>query len=434
MKKLEGWLNSVRGLVGRKMAGRDPNQTTSKDSAFSRYRDFAEDNAPEFPATEISHPEIQDAIAEHLAYFDLLTDEEIKFVAKDISKNAAIEFAKMLGIGGRRNVRLAVIEEKGEGKRERDNLRTNKTERVNSARYLVDLNAIKSGGMGQILYGFDLVLHRPVAIKRVIGNADSQHKEYLKSEARTHAKSENRNVVSVYALLEISSQSYPEGNGPALVMEYLDPKTSPTLAAVLRGDDPRKTAEKDPLTGRSTMPPQEILRFVTDMMKALGNDNSPDRILHLDLKPQNIFQTPDGYKLADFGMASTVIDPRNSFGTPMYISPEKAVGGQLVDMRSEFFSLTSIVYELMVGVSYWAVDANGSPNHSPMDMAMTIVQFDENSHLKPHSELTAYCQKHHLDETRVLSFFRKSWAHNEDNRAQDFEEYLADLKTALTPV
>lgn len=434
MKKLEGWLNSVRGLVGRKMAGRDPNQTTSKDSALFRYRDFAEDNAPEFPITEISHPEIQDAIAEHLAYFDLLTDEEIKFVAKDISKNAAIELAKMLGIGGKRNVRLAVIEGKGEGQYDRDNLRTNKTERINSARYLVDLNAIKSGGMGEILYGFDLVLHRPVAIKRVIGNADAQLKEYLKSEARTHAKSENRNVVAVYSLLDISSQSSVRDSGPALVMEYLDPETSPTLANVLRGVDPRKTAEKDPVTGRSTMPPQEILRFVTDMMKALGNDNSPDRILHLDLKPQNIFQTPDGYKLTDFGMANKVLDPRVSFGTPKYISPEKAVGGQLVDMRSEFFSLTSIVYELVVGESYWIVDVNGSPNHTSMDVAMTIIQFDENRHLKPHSELTAYCQKHHLDETRVLSFFRKAWAHDEDDRAQNFEEYLADLKVALTLV
>lgn len=394
-------------------------------------QEFADNNTADFPITEISRPEVQTAVAEHLASLDLLTDDEIISASRDISKNAAIELARMLGIGGRRNTHLAVIELRTDARI--DNLRLKKSEKVNSARFLVDLNSIKSGGMGEILYGFDLQMHRPVAIKRVKGN-DEKLRTYLKNEAKTHAKSENPNVVKVYALLEISSSTEPRMEGPALVMEFLDPATSPTLTSVLRGEDPRKTTEAAPWAKRGIMPPQEIIRFVTDMMNALGDDNSPDRILHLDLKPSNIFQAPSGYKLTDFGLSNKVIDPLVSFGTPLYISPEKATGYKAVDLRSELFSLTSMVYEMMAGHNYWEVDANGLRNTSSMDVAMTIVSFNEKIDLKPHAELTNYCQKYKLDEVKVLAFFRKAWSHSEEDRAQNFEEYLADLKDALTPV
>lgn len=431
MKSLEELANSLKNLAGdkAKSLSAQPNSPVIDKAAY--FQEFTEQNSADFPITEISHPEIQDAVAEHLASLDLLTDAELRLASKDISKNAAIELARMLGIGGRRNTNLAVIEEKAGGNK--DNLRTKKSEKNNEARFLVDLNSIKSGGMGEILYGFDLQLHRPVAIKRVKVNDDKQ-RTYLKSEAKTHAKSENQNVVKVYALLDVSSSTNPDFGGPALVMEYLDPKTSPTLTSVLRGEDPRKTTETAPWAKRGIMPPQEIIRFVSDMMKALGNDNSPDRILHLDLKPSNIFQTPSGYKLTDFGLSNKVIDPLVSFGTPLYISPEKATGYKIVDIRSELFSLTSIVYEMIAGHNYWEVDANGRRNSSSMDVAMTIVSFNEMVDLKPHTEVTEYCQKYNLDEVKVLAFFRKAWAHEEDDRAQNFVEYLSDLQAALTPI
>ncbi|XP_018431419.1 PREDICTED: serine/threonine-protein kinase 36-like, partial [Nanorana parkeri] len=77
------------------------------------------------------------------------------------------------------------------------------------------------------------------------------------------------------------------------------------------------------------------------------------RILHRDMKPQNILLGKDGtVKLCDFGFARELsldtLMVRSIKGTPLYMSPELVLE-RPYDHRSDLWALGCIVYELLVG-------------------------------------------------------------------------------------
>jgi serine/threonine protein kinase/TolB-like protein len=81
------------------------------------------------------------------------------------------------------------------------------------------------------------------------------------------------------------------------------------------------------------------------------------KIVHRDIKPENIL-IQDGHALvADFGIARAVSEAGGdkltqtgmAVGTPHYMSPEQALGGDRVDGRSDEYSLGCVVYEMLVG-------------------------------------------------------------------------------------
>ena len=78
-------------------------------------------------------------------------------------------------------------------------------------------------------------------------------------------------------------------------------------------------------------------------------------VLHLDLKPSNVFIGPlDEVKIADFG-AAQVIDgragrasPDTIVGTPVYMSPEQA-RGDLTDERSDLYAMGCLIFRMVSG-------------------------------------------------------------------------------------
>ncbi|KAM4698716.1 serine/threonine-protein kinase 36 [Rhinophrynus dorsalis] len=98
---------------------------------------------------------------------------------------------------------------------------------------------------------------------------------------------------------------------------------------------------------------EELVRAVSAQLVSALYYLHSHRILHRDMKPQNILLGKDGtVKLCDFGFARELsldtLMVRSIKGTPLYMSPELVLE-RPYDHRSDLWALGCIVYELLVG-------------------------------------------------------------------------------------
>jgi serine/threonine protein kinase len=94
-------------------------------------------------------------------------------------------------------------------------------------------------------------------------------------------------------------------------------------------------------------------------------------VIHRDLKPANILVGPQGLpKLIDFGISRTLEESGAAremmtgtgqvLGTPQYMSPEQIAGDQeLVDVRTDVYSLGVLLYELITGSVPYSLEGKG---------------------------------------------------------------------------
>src|SRR5262249_26033115 len=82
-------------------------------------------------------------------------------------------------------------------------------------------------------------------------------------------------------------------------------------------------------TGQAGIPRDELLGYVVEAAEALDVMNLRHGLLHLDVKPGNLFLISEHVKVADFGLVNQLSEPkpgdsRASLGglTPVYSSPE----------------------------------------------------------------------------------------------------------------
>jgi tRNA A-37 threonylcarbamoyl transferase component Bud32 len=193
------------------------------------------------------------------------------------------------------------------------------------------LNEIGSGGMAHVYLALDERLGRRVAIKvlksRYWGNEPVRSR--FMHEARALARLNNPHVVRIYNL---GRQDEP----PHFVMEHVEGAPLTAAAAAL-----------------SLRQKVELFRKVLLAVHFLHQN----QIIHRDLKPGNILAGADlEPKLLDFGLAQEVEGLARRvtlqgevLGTPQYFSPEQARGADKLDVRSDVFSLGTILYELLTG-------------------------------------------------------------------------------------
>jgi serine/threonine protein kinase len=194
------------------------------------------------------------------------------------------------------------------------------------------LERVGRGGMGVLYRAHDPILDREVAVKVMLADFSDdteQMRPRFYREAKSAAKLQHRNIVTVFEFAE-------ENNQPHIVMEFL------------RGSPLNSRMEELP-----ALTLDDKLDVVSQLCSGLGYAHAQG-IVHRDVKPANVFILQDGtVKLLDFGIAklatSTLTRQGDVVGSAPYMSPEQIAGAQDLDGRSDVWSTGVLLYELLTG-------------------------------------------------------------------------------------
>jgi serine/threonine protein kinase/Tfp pilus assembly protein PilF len=207
-----------------------------------------------------------------------------------------------------------------------------------------------SGGMGVVYEAEDTRLGRRVALKFLPHEMaqDAQLLERFQREARAASALNHPNICTVHAIEQHERQHF-------IVMELLEGQT---LAQMI---------------GRQPFEIERLLALAIQITDALESAHAKG-IVHRDIKPANLFVVARGQvKILDFGLAKMerpsaapgsggapsqmetllasdeLTTPGSAMGTVSYMSPEQA-RGQLVDARTDLFSVGTVLYQMATGV------------------------------------------------------------------------------------
>lgn len=189
-----------------------------------------------------------------------------------------------------------------------------------------------SGGMSVIYKATDRALDRTVAIKilRPSLTQDPAFLEKFQQEARSVANLSHPNIVTVHDVGNDGPTHY-------IVMEMID------------GQDLKKLIKAQGALARD-----KALDISIGMCAGLGFAHR-SRIVHADVKPQNILLTKDDLvKVTDFGIAQAYTDtmPQTRadvvWGSPHYFAPEQA-RGEKPSPASDVYSIGIVMFEMFTG-------------------------------------------------------------------------------------
>ncbi|MEU8778117.1 bifunctional serine/threonine-protein kinase/ABC transporter substrate-binding protein [Streptomyces sp. NPDC048606] len=195
---------------------------------------------------------------------------------------------------------------------------------------------IGQGGMGRVWRGLDQHLFgREVAIKEILfppGLDDADRAALLRrftGEARAAVTLSHPGIIAIHDVVE-------HDGAPVIVMELVRGRS---LAAAIRDDGP--------------LPVRRVAEIGAAVLDALAEAHRA-RIVHRDIKPDNVLLTKDRVVLTDFGIAhladatTRLSHSGTVIGTPHYMPPEQ-LEGKRPTPANDLWALGATLYHAVEG-------------------------------------------------------------------------------------
>jgi serine/threonine protein kinase/Tfp pilus assembly protein PilF len=283
------------------------------------------------------------------------------------------------------------------------------------------ISKLGEGGMGEVYLAEDSRLGRQVALKFLPASFqyDPVRRERFLREARAASALRSANIAAIYDIGEHEGAIF-------IAMEYVE------------GETLSQRLHRTPFPAREAADIAAQIADALDEAHALG-------IIHRDIKSSNIIVTGRGLvKVLDFGLAkvvqppgsdaesyrTTALDDEKSrddrteptvdlggsttaglvVGTVPYMSPEQALGN-VVDHRSDLFSLGVVIYEMLTG-------------RLPFEGGSTTQLIDKIVHQEP----VAIARLNYNVPVELERIVRKCLDKDSGGRYQSARELLIDLR------
>jgi serine/threonine-protein kinase len=219
------------------------------------------------------------------------------------------------------------------------------------------IRRLGAGGFGEVWEARHQLLARPAAVKLMLASTanDPELLERFRREAAATASLASPHTVALYDFgLSEQGQFY-------YVMELLD------------GIDLDKMVEKFGI-----LPPERMAHFLVHACRSLGEAHARGMV-HRDIKPSNLMACRlglevDVLKVLDFGLVRSA-DKKQArlthenlvIGTPAFMAPETAQCTEIIDGRTDMYSLAATAWSLCTGRDLF-------PGDNPMTILLGHLQ------------------------------------------------------------
>lgn len=263
-------------------------------------------------------------------------------------------------------------------------LTASEVQTVFKARYSA-LSAIKTGGQGAVFCG--TIATGPMAGRKVALKVYFTDQLKERTERETNAL----RAITSASLVQLVGTGRTDFRGTPCV--WLE-------TAFVEGDSLAGRIAAAPLSVQAT---SRIAAGIAEAIEAIW---TPHRIVHRDIKPDNIMVTPEGRAvLIDLGVArhtalSALTTYGTAWGTQGYMSPEQAMARRSLTCHSDIFALGIVVQQSILGRHPTNGDQdmlmNGGPSTAPLKaglraefVALVDEMVQRRSFLRPSPQVVA---------------------------------------------
>jgi serine/threonine protein kinase len=275
---------------------------------------------------------------------------------------------------------------------------------VLDGRYKIE-SVLGQGGMGMVFRATQTSVQRPVAVKTLNPAlaAAPTFFERFRREAEVASRLRHPNVITIYDF----------GRAPDKTCYY--------VMELLEGDSLKELVKRD-----GPMSLRRAVNIMEQSARGLAHAHEQHAV-HRDLKPHNIMvQQLDGKdfaKVLDFGLVKALEQEEEEqltstgqvLGTPQYMPPEQA-GGELVDQRSDLYSLTGVFFYCLTGTSPFGANTVRKALTASLTQTVPAVNSKRQGAPVPPA----------LD-----AFMQKGLAREKEDRFQSAEEWIQGMLDAV---